>query len=344
MGLRVRNILKKGASYFSLQAKAPFCETIVDEIKNFGKIPFVANIVRAMSVICTEIWKKEFALSELAFSSKEKNAIVLNMMKTLLSPIGIELIEFTYLSGGKELQALLYKPAGSGKWPLIAFDAGLETGVHELPLLAAALALAGHVVVGTRSRLEVAREEAEDYIACTNSARHTFDFVGDKTFFAGISSGAAIMLLAGTMAYPNGIIAVAPYANLARAYYYAKAKLAGPLRPYIRRVLQNYIDHAERTGKTPETAQHEFLAASPENFVHKIRSKTLLLHGADDEIVPVRDSIKLYEIMKAYSKNVKLKIVLGEGLHSPPDEMLTDIVDFAGLVQIIAHTIAFLAD
>jgi dipeptidyl aminopeptidase/acylaminoacyl peptidase len=65
-----------------------------------------------------------------------------------------------------------------------------------------------------------------------------------------------------------------------------------------------------------------YAMASPKNFIKDINVPILLVHGKADKIVPSEQAAKNYELAKSLGKDVRLKIVPGESVHNPPEEML----------------------
>jgi len=273
-------------------------------------------------------------------------------------PKDIEMIDFQHSTGktffknekGEPLAARLYKPAGKGKWPILAFDAGLRTGVigiFELRPVAEIVARWGYVVYGTTSSLEVAHQEVDDYFAGIEHIRKNFDFVTDEVIATGLSSGGALSLgmAADEKAMKYGVrkvVAMSTYADLTEMYYYMcdYIKTHDP-NDHRTKVLIDYKNYSEEVFKTPETAPDIYEAASPKNFIKNITVPILLLHGIRDSVVPVEQSEKLYKVAKQLGKDVKLRLLPGQTVHADLKEML-EIQEFIGMDSNIMDIYRFL--
>ncbi|MBU0952225.1 MAG: prolyl oligopeptidase family serine peptidase [Elusimicrobia bacterium] len=238
----------------------------------------------------------------------------------LTPAVGIETIEFKHIRDKKELKAVIWKPKGKGPFPLIAFDVGLQFRIWEIPASAEIMARAGYVVLGTEySRVEIAKGEVQAIINAIEYAHKNFPFISPKTVLVGVSMGGATMLniasKAGERLNVEAVIAMGPFADLARAYYYTQGYIeAHPRTDERARLLKLYQKYAFTT---PAKEPKEFEIRSPMNFVKNIKCPVYLIHGKDDEIVSMDHSIELYHKMKELKKDVHLKIFPGEGIHTP---------------------------
>ncbi|MFH8119982.1 MAG: prolyl oligopeptidase family serine peptidase [Candidatus Aenigmatarchaeota archaeon] len=255
------------------------------------------------------------------FESKEKILKKVNpfsVWKKVFSERPLEEICFTHVSHGRKLRGYICKPKDLEKCPLLPFDVGFLFRPWEIPLLTGAFAKMGYAVLGTEYKKEVMKSEVEDITSAIKTARK-FPFYDGKIILAGISMGASAMLK--IAAEKNEIkkeikyvIAMAPFANIAYMYLYAKeyARLYDDWRA---KLLAGYLEHAR--GLHPFTHEKESRIRSPINYVHKIECPVLFIHGKKDKIVPVDESISLYKEMISAGKTAELKIVSGEGIHTP---------------------------
>ena len=273
-------------------------------------------------------------------------------LKFLRKAIRVETIKFKH--GNKNLEAMIYKPVGKGPWPLMPFDAGLRTGVHELVFIATILARAGYVVYGTRSRLEVAHVEVDDYFSGIDHIWKNMDFVDKNiTVPIGVSSGGSLAL--GLAADPfssayniRGTIALGGYNDLIEMYAHMCNYLGknNDQNDYHWKVLDLYKRYAEsemmdfnKNGTL--RIKSAYSTASPKNFIKDIKVPILLVHGKDDKIVPSEQAVKNYELAKSLGKDVRLKIVPGESVHNPPEKML-NITNLIGEIETAVEIWRFL--
>lgn len=293
--------------------------------------------------------KAETFLSQVKDSTKSafSFASAVPYIVDFLSPLfGVEKGDFAVLRDDGNIVGTYYKPIGKGPFNVIPFDCGLKKGVRELPHLALWLARMGYVVAGIYSTSEVFGKEGDHFVAGLEHLKNE-PFVGRKMLPIGLSSGGAVALrLAANEEAVNrlgivGAIAIGTYCDIRRMHYYAHNYVAThPAENHRTKVLQEYIDY--ENGATPETHPEVFAAAAVEPVLPHIRVPVLLIHGVADEVVPVDESVKLFWLLKAYGKDVRLDIVLGEGIHAPQIEFITDLPDIIGIVQTIAATKSFL--
>lgn len=135
----------------------------------------------------------------------------------------------------------------------------------------------------------------------------------------GVSMGAATMLKIaskfGKELNIAAVVSLGAFADLARAYYYALAFVNKKSRRDVHSALLNlYIKHIY---VSPTVAPQDYTERSPTNFVPFIECPILLIHGWKDKIVPVDHSLELYYKMLFLGKEVYLKTVPGEGIHTP---------------------------
>ncbi|MBU2567656.1 MAG: prolyl oligopeptidase family serine peptidase [Elusimicrobia bacterium] len=263
--------------------------------------------------------------------------------------LGVEKIDFWHKSDKRQLRAQLCKPSRlvpGRKIPLVAFDVGLQFRVWEIPLFAQIISLYGFAVVATEyNRIEIARGEIEDIVSAIRYARNSFEFVDSKTLLVGVSMGAASMLNIAAKYQKElgiaGIAALAPFADLARAYYYATAyTMTRPKDDPRVGLLKLYLKHIYAM---PHIKPQEYISRSPTNFVPYIDCPVMLVHGKNDKIVPVDHSLELYYKMLYLGKDVKLRLVPGEGVHTPLlfSEQLRSL-NFIGFLQSCLLTLKFL--
>ncbi|MDI6641372.1 MAG: prolyl oligopeptidase family serine peptidase [Elusimicrobiota bacterium] len=258
-------------------------------------------------------------------------------LSTITGIIPVETFKFYHTREKKRLKGMLWKPKGEGPFPLVAFDVGLQFRIWEIPLAAKIIARCGYAVIGTEySRIEIAKGELKDITNAIEYAHKNFDFLNSKTILVGISMGAAAMLniaaQVGEKYNVIAVVAISPYSDLIRAYYYAYGYTKSLDRTDPRARLLNLYQRYAYTN--PFVEPKEYLVRSPLNFVHKIKCPVIFIHGRKDEIVTVDHSIELYYKMHYLKKYVDIKIVPGEGIHTPLtfSSMLKNL-NFIGFVK-----------
>ncbi|MFN3966641.1 MAG: alpha/beta hydrolase family protein, partial [Endomicrobiia bacterium] len=262
--------------------------------------------------------------------------------------LNIEVLTFWHKVEKRHLKAQLWKPLNlkNKKIPLVAFDVGLQYRIWNIPIFACAIAKLGFAVIGTEySRVEIAKGEIKDIVNAIKFCHENFDFLDNRTFLVGVSMGGATMLNIASK-YENelnikAVIALAPFADLARAYYYAIAFVkTTPKKDPRTGLLKLYLKHVYTV---PHINPKEYALRSPSNFVPFINCPVLLIHGKNDKIVPVDHSLELYYKMLYLGKNVELRLVPGEGVHTPL--LLREHIkrfNFFGFLQSLFYTVCFL--
>lgn len=239
----------------------------------------------------------------------------------LTPAIPIETIKFYHERDNKKLKAMLWKPKGSGPFPLAAFDVGLQYRIWEIPAAAKLIARTGYAVLGTEySRIEISKGEARDIINAIEYAHKNFNFIDKRTLLVGISMGGATMLNIASKVCKKyniiGVIAISPYSDLSRAFYYAYGYVSTAKNKKDPRIklLKLYQKYAYAT---PQEEPREYYLRSPINFIKNIDCPVIIIHGKKDEVVSVDHSIELYYKMKYLKKDVELILTSGEGIHTP---------------------------
>jgi dipeptidyl aminopeptidase/acylaminoacyl peptidase len=219
---------------------------------------------------------------------------------------------------GTAFYSCFQKPDGGGPFPAVIFIHGgfgdnqeytramLDWSVAEL------LFQRGFVVFSTDYRVDLSGKDISDVVAA-------FEFVAGLPFvdeqriaYFGDSHGAYLAIMAATQTHPFALIHGWGVADMADWYRYIKDIPVS----YYQRVSE---DLAKSLGGTPDRAPESYHQISPTTHVAHIKCPILILHGEDDEEVPVAHAhIMAHAIEKTGGKH-KLKIFknAGHGLRSP---------------------------
>ena len=85
-------------------------------------------------------------------------------------------------------------------------------------------------------------------------------------------------------------------------------------------------------GGSPDELPYEYYRRSAVNWAHEITTPLLILHGALDEIVPLSQSHRVYDKMRAADRDVTF-IVYEHGSHRFDHDMLNDTIEWLRMVQ-----------
>ncbi len=307
-----------------------------------------------MKYIYQKIKEKEISIKDLEKSLKieekltkkisEQIDIASQIRKIFLSSLEIEEVNFTTKNRyKKEISGKLFTSENDS---LILFDAGLRTGLRQFPEIGIYLSKTGYDVVSVEGGDEVYGTEKVNYIDAVNYLKINKRITWRNIFAVGLSSGGVVSLKLGVDDEGigiKGVIVINSYFDLTEMWYYGKKYLqkTDPKNPR-RKVFESYFKYAEERNVNPDKDAQEFYLASPKSFYKDVKLPVLIIHGIKDEIVPVEQGIKLYEALRKENKNVKFKIVVGEGIHSPG--IFSSFENFWGIMQTICAARVFMRE
>lgn len=218
---------------------------------------------------------------------------------------------------GRSIYACLKKPKGDGPFPAVVFIHG---GLGDNPeytraiidwSLAKLLLAEGFVVFSTDYRVDLTGKDIDDIVAA-------FKFVADlpyvddqKIAYFGDSHGAFLAIMAATKTNPFALIHGWGVADMADWYRHIKNIPVS----YYQRVSE---DFEKSLGGAPDQFPEAYRQISPTTHVPHIECPVLILHGEDDEDVPVSHAHKLAEAIENAGGQHELRIFknAGHGLRS----------------------------
>ncbi|GEM_PF-3050286 len=110
------------------------------------------------------------------------------------------------------------------------------------------------------------------------------DFLGEEVWLVGHSMGAASSLIAAnTYEKVKGVVALAPFASTEEITERMMGVLPASLRKKVLKKIEEEVGFSLK----------EF---SPQNYICRRKIPHLIIHGKEDETVPVEDSLRLREI------------------------------------------------
>lgn len=209
-------------------------------------------------------------------------------------------------------------PSGDGTFPAVIFIHGgygdnpdytralIEWNVAKL------LLQEGFVVFSTDYRHDLEGRDIDDVVAA-------FEYVSDLPFvksekvaYFGDSHGSYLAMMATTRTRPFVIIHGWGVTDMAEWYDYIK-------RSSIPIYQQIADDLRKSLGGEPQDVPEVYSQVSPINQVSRIKCPVLILHGEDDEDVPVAHACKLAAALKEAGNEFQLRVFknAGHGLRSP---------------------------
>lgn len=135
----------------------------------------------------------------------------------------------------------------------------------------------------------------------------SYDIVDEKRVgLFGLSLGGSMALLASTQEKVEFVVDVGGWVDLADLYRHLSKFPSNTPQKMIADTMESAIG-------TPEENEEIYRLSSPITYVDKITGKVLIIHGEQDDMVPVSQSKLLYEKLKERNTVVELKIIKGAG-------------------------------
>jgi len=225
------------------------------------------------------------------------------------------------------LYGCLQMPPGDGPFPAVIFIHGgygdnqeytralLEWNVAKL------LHREGLVVLSTDYRHDLKGRDIDDIVAAFEYVSNSPYVEGDKIAYFGDSHGSYLAMMAATRTKPFVIIHGWGVTDMAEWFEHIKNS---PI-PIYQKIAE---DLRKSLGGEPEDVPEVYRQVSPIAQVGRIKCPVLILHGEDDEDVPLAHAYKLAEALKEAGKEYELKVFTnaGHGLRSPEAQQAMDSV------------------
>lgn len=227
---------------------------------------------------------------------------------------GLELVaERIYYESadGTRVSGLLFKPVtGEGPWRLIVVNhAGFGTAA-DFSDVALMIRDRGYLVFNpdyrgsgeSEGQHELAKGEVDDVVSGIEYVKSLGLVEDSRVGLYGQSHGGAVAMLAAER--DPGIKAVveeAGFTDAADLYY----NVVNNSDPNIRNLIEEVRPMA---GGGPETRPEEYAVRSAINYVEDFNAPLLIIHGAKDPLIPVRQAERMYQAMLEAGKTVELKI------------------------------------
>ena len=228
---------------------------------------------------------------------------------------------------GKSVYGCLQIPAGDGPFPAVIFIHGglgdnreytramLDWSVAKL------LLRKGFVVLSTDYRVSLTGEDIADVVRAFGYAAALSFVDKSKIAYFGDSHGAFLAIMAATRTPPFALIHGWGVADMAEWY--------GHIKNIPARYYQKVTEDLEKSlGGTPDRFPEAYRQISPTAHVAKIKCPVLILHGEEDEDVPVSHARLLAAALEKANDDYTLKIFenAGHGLRSPETRREMDLV------------------
>ena len=226
---------------------------------------------------------------------------------------------------GKSVYGCLQIPDGDGPFPAVVFIHGGLGDNREYTRamldwsLAQLLRWEGFVVLSTDYRVRMTGEDIADIVASFNYTAGLSFVDGSKIAYFGDSHGAYLAIMAAARSAPFALIHGWGVADMAEWYRHIGNI---PVR-YYQKVTE---DLENSLGGTQDQVPEAYRMISPTTHVSKIKCPVLILHGGEDEDVPVSHARILADALERAGLDYVLKIFdnAGHGLRTPEDRRQMD--------------------
>ncbi len=217
-------------------------------------------------------------------------------------------------AGNITVSALVFKPQGDGPWPTVAVnhpgfgDAADFSDVGIIFAEKGYLALVSDYRGSGKSEgtHELAKGEVDDVIFGLKYLESKGWIDDERIAATGQSHGATVSILAAARYKKiKCVVAEAGFSDAVEGYEHLVTSSDPSAKEMFAKV-KTIIPGG------PDVFPEEYAVRSAINYVKDINAPVLLIHGAKDPLVPVGQSVKLYDAMKAAGKIVELKIYPNE--------------------------------
>jgi dipeptidyl aminopeptidase/acylaminoacyl peptidase len=223
------------------------------------------------------------------------------------------------------LYACLQMPPGDGPFPAVIFIHGGYGGNPEYTRallewnVAKLLLQEGFVVVSTDYRHDLKGKDIDDIVTAFEYVSDLPYVEGDRIAYLGDSHGSYLAMMAATRTNPFAIIHGWGVTDMAEWFEYIRNSQI----PIYQRIAE---DLRKSLGGEPQDVPEVYKQVSPITHIGRIKCPVLILHGEDDEDVPVAQAYKLAEALKKAGKENELRIFKNErhGLRSPEARQAMD--------------------
>jgi dipeptidyl aminopeptidase/acylaminoacyl peptidase len=214
-------------------------------------------------------------------------------------------------SGGLTVSGLVFRPdQGDGPWPLIVVNHSGFGTAGDFSDVALGIKDRGYLVFNpdfrgsgkSQGQNELAKGEVDDVINGIEYLKAKGLVEGDRIGMYGQSHGAAVSLLAAERYPIKAVVEESGFTDAVDLYNNAVAHQDDPT---VKAGLDQAIAVA---GGTPDEVPQEYAIRSPINFVDDMSAAVLLIHGAQDPLIPVNEAYRMYDALINAGKTAELKI------------------------------------
>lgn len=218
-------------------------------------------------------------------------------------------------TGDITVSALVFKPQGKGPWPAVAVNHPGFGEAADFSDVGIVFAEKGYLALvsdyrgsgKSEGRHELAKGEVDDVIFGLKYLESKGWIDDERIAATGQSHGATVSILAAAKYKKiKCVVAEAGFSDAVEGYKHISTSDDPASKEMFAKV-------KEIIPGGPDQYPEEYAVRSAINYVKDINAPVLLIHGAKDPLVPVDQSTKLYEALKAAGKTVELKIYPDEG-------------------------------
>ncbi len=214
-------------------------------------------------------------------------------------------------SGGLTVSGLLFRPSsGEPPWPLIVVNHSGFGTAGDFSEVALGIMDHGYLVFNpdfrgsgkSQGQHELAKGEVDDVINGIEFLKSKGLVEDGHIGMYGQSHGASVSLLAAERYPINAVVAESGFTDAVGLYENAKAHDNDAL---VKAGLDQVVP---MLGGTPDQVPQEYAIRSPLKFADDMQAAVLLIHGAQDPLIPVDQAYEMNDALKNAGKTVELKI------------------------------------
>jgi dipeptidyl aminopeptidase/acylaminoacyl peptidase len=179
----------------------------------------------------------------------------------------------------------------------------------------------GFLVLSTDYRHDLEGRDIDDIVAAFEYVSHLPNVKSDKVAYFGDSHGSYLAMMAATRTEPFAIVHGWGVTDMAEWFEHIKKSSI----PIYQRIAE---DLRKSLGGEPRDVPEVYKQVSPITQVSSIKCPVLILHGEDDEDVPVEHAYKLAEALKEAGTEHELHVFknASHGLRSPEAQQAMDSI------------------
>jgi dipeptidyl aminopeptidase/acylaminoacyl peptidase len=217
-----------------------------------------------------------------------------------------------HAADGTVVHGCVRKPLGKGPFPAVIFIHGGFGNNREYTRellrwsIAESLWREGFVVFSTDYRIDYQGKDIDDIVAAFKYVSELSFVDKDKIIYFGDSHGSYLAMMAALKTNPLAIVHCWGVVSFVEWYDHIRKSDASANQQIVRMLEESF-------GGTPDQVPEAYRQASVLAHVDALECPVLIIHGGEDNEVPVSQAYKLAESLERAKHEFKLKVFKNEG-------------------------------